>query len=83
MRVTLIKDRSPLTARRVTIHEARQAFDAGQEILVSEYGHKRTVPVTQTSTTHTKDRTTFETLRATVDEWRGRYPNQRYYIVVH
>lgn len=81
MRVVLIKDQSPLTARRVTINEARRAFEAGREILVSEYGHKRTVPVTRLTMTHTKDRTTFDALRAEVNSWRGRYPNQRYYVV--
>lgn len=69
------------TARRVTMHEARRAFEAGQEILVSEYGREPTVAVGGTSTTHTNRTTTWTALRRQVDEWRGRYPNQRYYIV--
>jgi hypothetical protein len=79
--VSLIKDGFPLTARRVTMHEARRAFDAGREILVSEYGDEPKHAVTRENMTHSKTSTTFEALRAQVNDWRGRYPNQRYYIV--
>lgn len=81
MTVCLIKDGSPLTAVRVTMHEARRAFDAGREILVSEFGNERMTRVTRLTMTHTRESTTFEALRAQVNLFRNRYPNQRYYVV--
>jgi hypothetical protein len=81
MRVCLIKDEHPLTAIRVTMHEARRAFDAGRPVLVSEFGREPTTRVTRLSMFHTKETTTFEALREQVNMWRNRYPNQRYYVV--
>lgn len=68
-------------AERVTIHQARRHFAAGGEVLVSEYGHEATRPVSRDTTTHSSASTTWEQLVTTVREWRGRYPNQRFYIV--
>lgn len=68
-------------AERVTIHQARRHFQAGGEVLVSEYGHEATRPVNRDTTTHSPASTTWAALAATVREWRGRYPNQRFYIV--
>lgn len=68
-------------ARRVTMYQARAHFEAGGSILVSEYGHEATRSVTLDTTTHDRTTTTFEELRELVNQWRGRHPNQRYYIV--
>ncbi len=75
------EDRPTSTARRVTMREAMRAFDAGRRVLVHERGHLPTVPVGPLTTTHSKDSTTFSELRAQVNSWRRRYPNQRYYVV--
>lgn len=69
------------TATRVTQHEARQHFDAGGAVLVSEHGHESTRPVGPSTTTHTRTTTTWDELVAQVRMWRNRYPNQRFYIV--
>lgn len=69
-------------ARRVTMAEAKRHFDAGGDVLVSEYGHEPVRPVSPLSTVHNKDTRGWAQLRHEVDEWRNRYPNQRYYIVV-
>ena len=69
------------TAKRVKFHEARRAFENGKTILVSEYGREETRPVTPTTTTHNRETITWDELVATVREWRGRYPNQRFYVV--
>lgn len=71
----------PRTAQRVTMHEARRHFEAGGDVLVSERGHERTQLVGPDTTTHNRERTTWEELAATVKEWRNRYPNQRFYVV--
>lgn len=68
-------------ARRVEYHEARRHFQAGGRVLVSEYGHDLTQPVTPTTTVHSNTTTTWDELAATVAKWRNRYPNQRYYII--
>ena len=68
-------------ARRVKFHEARRHFEAGGRVLVSEYGHEPFAVVTEMTTTHSRETTTWEALAATVREWRGRYPNQRFYVV--
>jgi hypothetical protein len=67
-------------ARRVMTPEARRHFEAGGRVLVSEYGHEPYVAVTELTTTHSRETTTWEALAATVREWRGRYPNQRFYV---
>lgn len=69
------------TARRVKFHDARRAFEDGGEILVSEYGHEETRSVHSLTTTHTRATTTWNELVEGVRMWRGRYPNQRFYIV--
>jgi hypothetical protein len=69
------------TATRVTVHEARRHFDAGGTVLVSEFGHEPTRPVTASTTVHTRDTTTWESLLEDVHMWRGRYPHQRFYTV--
>jgi hypothetical protein len=69
------------TARRVTMHEAKGHFDAGGDVLVSEYGHKSTIAVGPNTVVHNWRTTTWQKLREQVAEWRGRYPNQRYYII--
>ncbi len=68
-------------ADRVTFHDARRHFEAGGEVLVSEYGHEVSRSVSTDTTTHTRDTTTWEQLAEQVRMWRGRYPNQRFYIV--
>lgn len=68
-------------ARRVTTEEARAHFEAGGTVLVSEYGHEASHPVTSSTTTHTRESTTWEELTGLVAMWRNRYPNQRYYLV--
>lgn len=69
------------TARRVTIHEAKRHFDMGGKVLVSERGHKETLPVTANTTTHSSATTTWASLCADVKMWRNRYPDQRFYVV--
>lgn len=69
------------TARRVHKNEAKAAFENGQSILVSEYGHEATQTVTTWTTTHTRETTTWAELDEQVRMWKGRYPNQRFYIV--
>ena len=69
------------TATRVTAREARQALEAGGEILVSERGHEETTPVGRLTTTHTRESITWDQLASMVETWRNRYPNQRYYVV--
>jgi hypothetical protein len=68
-------------ATRVTTAEARRHFRDGGTILVSAYGHETEHPVTSNTTTHTRETTTWEELTGLVEMWRGRYPNQRYYVV--
>lgn len=68
-------------AERVKFHAARRHFESGGEVLVSEYGHETAIEVTNMTTTHTKATTTWEYLAEQVRMWRGRYPNQRFYIV--
>lgn len=72
---------APLIAHRVSYIEARHHFDAGGRVLVSERGHEATQPVHPDTTTHDRTTTTFDELVSQVNEWRHRYPNQRYYIV--
>lgn len=71
----------PVIARRATTREAKRHFEAGGTVLVSERGGKPTTIVNRLTTTHDRTRITWEELAATVDEWKNRYPNQRYYIV--
>lgn len=73
-------DPEPRIARRVTMTEAKAHFEAGGDVLVSEYGQPR-VTVGPTSTFHNFRTTTWQELRRQVAEWRHRYPNQRYYII--
>jgi len=69
------------TAQRVKFHEARRHFLAGGEVLVSEYGHERTRPVGGLTTTHKGGQDEWDALVEQVRMWRGRYPNQRFYVV--
>ncbi|AAN12858.1 hypothetical protein SEA_YEET_208 [Mycobacterium phage Yeet] len=69
------------TAVRVTYYEAKRAFENGATIVVSERGHEETLRTSESTTTHTRETTTWEELREQVNMWRGRYPNQRYYVV--
>ena len=68
-------------ARRVKFHEARRHFEAGGRVLVSEYGHEPFHVVTEMTTAHSRETTTWEALAATVREWRCRYPGQRFYVI--
>lgn len=68
-------------ARRVTMHEAKRAFEAGAEVLVSEHGHEAHRFVGRQTTTHHRDRSNWSELVASVRMWRNRYPNQRFYVV--
>ena len=68
-------------ARRVKFHEARRHFEAGGRVLVSEYGQEQFAVVTDSTTTHSSQTTTWDALAATVREWRSRYPGQRFYVV--
>lgn len=68
-------------ATRTTAREARKLFDQGAEVLVSERGHEETTAVTRTTTTHTRETTTWDQLAGMVSMWSNRYPNQRYYVV--
>lgn len=72
---------APRIAQRVTIREARHAFDSGAEVLVHERGNETELHVTELSTVHHKSLTTWDALATQVREWRGRYPNQRFYVV--
>jgi hypothetical protein len=72
---------APIIATRCTMHEAKRHFEAGGAVLVSEYGHEPTQTVTPITTTHDRTRTTWDDLATMVNEWRNRYPNQRFYIV--
>lgn len=69
------------TARRVTMWEARKVFANGGGVLVSERGHLPTLEVGPLSTVHTRETTTWEALTEQVEMWRGRYPNQRFYVL--
>lgn len=69
------------TATRVHFHDARRHFEAGGEVVVSEYGEQLEFDVTASTTTHTKESTTWADLVEQVRMWKGRYPNQRYYVV--
>ena len=71
-----------LTAQRVTMNVAKRWFDRGGAVLVSDQGHLSTIPVGPGTTTHSRNTTTWDALRAEVNMWRSRYPNQRYYKVV-
>lgn len=68
-------------AYRAKKAEAKQHMLAGGKILVSEYGHEVSRPVTPLTTTHQGGLAEWNALEATVRECRNRYPNQRYYIV--
>jgi hypothetical protein len=68
-------------ARRAKQNEAKRHFLAGGSVLVSEYGHELTRPVTSGTTTHSGGIAEWEALVAGVRTWRNRYPNQRFYIV--
>ncbi len=68
-------------ARKVHQNEAKRHFAAGGTVLVSEYGHEATRPVTSSTTTHNSSSTTWSELVENVRMWRGRYPNQRFYII--
>jgi len=68
-------------ARRVSVGQAREHFDAGGDVLVSEHGHRPTWPVNPDTTLHNRERITWRELRAMVAMWRRRYPNQRFYVV--
>jgi hypothetical protein len=68
-------------ARRVEFLEAKRHFKAGGRVLVSEYDDEPFVVVTELTTTHSLETTTWEALAATVREWRSRYPRQRFYVV--
>jgi hypothetical protein len=70
-----------MIATRVKFHDAKRHFESGGTVLVSECGHETTCPVGPMTTTHTRETTTWTELVAQVNMWRGRYPNQRYYIV--
>lgn len=69
------------TARRVTMYEAKDHFDAGGDVVVHDRGHELTYPVTATTPVHNARSTTWKELREQVTQWKNRYPNQRYYIV--
>jgi len=69
------------TAERVTWHQARRAFNDGRTVLVSEHGERPTCQVWSTSTTHTRDSTTWTTLAEQVRMWSNRYPRQRFYVL--
>lgn len=68
-------------AHRATQWDARRHFDSGGSVLVSEYGHELTRPVTAQTVTHNRQTITWGELVACVREWRGRYPNQRFYVI--
>jgi hypothetical protein len=69
------------TADRVTQHEAKRHFEAGGTVLVSERGHELTYPIYFDTTFHTRETTSWDRLLELVQEFRGRYPNQRFYVV--
>jgi hypothetical protein len=69
------------TAHRVSVDEARQHFEQGGTVLVSERGDKETRVVSSSSVTHSAQTTTWTALLEQVSEWRSRYPNQRFYAV--
>ena len=68
-------------ASRVSEREARDHFESGASVLVSEQGHLEELLVGPSTVTHDKSRTTWQALKAQVDMWRNRYPGQRYYII--
>lgn len=63
------------------MREARQHFEAGGAVLVSEYGHETERAVGPMTVVHTRASITWSALVASVRMWRNRYPNQRFYIV--
>lgn len=68
-------------AFKATRNEARNHFEAGGVVLVSERAYSDTVEVTKFTTTHSRENTTWEQLDGLVEMWRNRYPGQRYFIV--
>ncbi len=68
-------------ADRVTLREAECFFQAGGAVLVSEFGREPSQPVYRDTTFHTSLSISWEDLDHQVREWRGRYPNQRYYAL--
>jgi hypothetical protein len=69
------------TAHRVHQREAAKVFAAGGTVLVSERGHETEIPVTNLTTVHSRETTSWDELVDVVTMWRGRYPNQRFYVV--
>jgi hypothetical protein len=68
-------------ARRTRWHDARRHFAGGGSVLICEYGDRESFVVTLSTTTHDQTTTTWDALAEQVRMWRGRYPNQRFYIV--
>ena len=68
-------------AYRARMREAREHFEQGGDVLVCERGHEPSQPVGPITTTHNRETTTWDDLVNTVRESRGRWPNQRSYIV--
>lgn len=68
-------------ARRVKFYDARRHFQNGGTVVVSENGTTAELLVTEATTVHTRDTTTWEYLAGQVAMWRSRYPNQRFYVV--
>jgi hypothetical protein len=68
-------------ARRVHVQDARAHFEQGGTVVVSERGDQLAFPVGPNTTTHDRTRITWEQLTETVQDWRNRYPRQRFYVV--
>lgn len=70
------------TATLATPDEAREHYAAGGIVLVHE-GSEPTLPVTSTTTTHSRNHgvTSWSELEEQIKFWSNRYTNQNYYIV--
>lgn len=68
------------TAYRVTRSTAREHFEGGGAVAVSDRGDDA-FPIGPTTTLHTRDTTSWGELVELVTMWRNRYPGQRFYVV--
>jgi len=69
------------SADKVTMHQARRAFQSGAQIIVTEQPKGETIPVWTTTTVNTNQATTWTELHDQVKMWRNRYPRQTFYVV--
>jgi hypothetical protein len=70
-------------AERVSVEDAKEVFELGGEIAISEHGWRRQILITDQTPVHTHQTTTWSDLTEQVREGRKVYSSQRLYIVKH